>query len=203
MTAKTLLARQPIFNQTMDTVAYELLFRTDQSTSQEVDGDAATSAVILNTFTEAPLGTVLDGKKAFVNFTRNLILNPPELDPRQVVIEVLEHVKLDDEVVEALNSLKKQGFTIALDDFEYSPQADKALFIADILKLDVLALNAEELQQHAKIGRQHPANYWPRKSKTRPCSSNAKPWALNIFRAIFSPSHKLSKVKRSTAISKR
>jgi EAL and modified HD-GYP domain-containing signal transduction protein len=131
-------------------VAYELLFRSAHDSGVFPDtGESATSMVLMNAFSELPIHDVLEGKKAFVNFTDSLLLDPPKLDPTKIVIEVLETVVLNDEMITALTELKKHGFTIALDDFEYQAGCERALLLADIIKFDVLALSEAEL--HAQI----------------------------------------------------
>ena len=51
--------------------AYELLFRSGESNHARVtDGDQATSQVILNTFMELGLETIVGSKLAFINLTR-------------------------------------------------------------------------------------------------------------------------------------
>ena len=141
-----LLARQPIFDRQRQVVAYELLFRPiGDMVSGKIDGDAATSQVITNAFTEIGLGKVTDNTSAYINYTPKWILNPPELDAR-VVVEVLEDVEINDSVLAQLKQLKAKGIEIALDDFtaitdDYIP----ALEIVDIVKVDLLSVPKEQL----------------------------------------------------------
>ena len=79
MTKKnTLLARQPIYDTKLRIYAYELLFRTDSDQPEKMlDGDSATSMVMLNAFSEIGIENLVAESKAFINFTKNLILSPP------------------------------------------------------------------------------------------------------------------------------
>lgn len=197
MPLDTLLARQPIFNKKMEVYAYELLFRNEQSlNTADLDGDRASSEVILNAFSATPINTILDGKSAFINFTRNLLLKPPELDTHQVVIEVMEDIELDEEIIEALNLLKQQGFTIALDDFSYIPGADKALDIADLVKLDVLALNNEELKQHTQLCRNHQCMILAEKVENQPMFKTCKDLGFDYFQGYFFSKPEIIKGKK-------
>ncbi|MES3008087.1 MAG: HDOD domain-containing protein [Pseudomonadota bacterium] len=147
----TLLARQPIFDKDLNITAYELLFRSDLNNQAIfLDGDAATSQVMLNAFNELNIEEVVQHHPAYINFTRNLILNPPPFDRKRFVIEVLETVEVDDELIRHLQLLKNNGYTIALDDFVYDAKWDPILRIADIVKLDVLALDQATLQRHVQ-----------------------------------------------------
>ncbi|MEX0617695.1 MAG: EAL domain-containing protein, partial [Pseudohongiellaceae bacterium] len=141
-----LLARQPIFDRSLNIAAYELLFRSDAGTVlKDSDANLATTQVLLNAFTDLDIDALLEDHKAYVNFTRDLILHPPPFNKDKYVIEVLESIHIDDELVQQLRRLKRRGYTIALDDFEYSKDWDAVLKLADIVKLDVLAMSREQL----------------------------------------------------------
>lgn len=147
-----LLARQPIFDIDIKVSGYELLFRGDNSNQANVfDGDSATSQVFLNAFNELDISEVVQHHPAYINFTRNLILNPPPFDKKRFVIEVLEDIEADPELFENLQKLKNAGYTIALDDFVYDPKWDPALHIADIVKIDVLAFDEAEIKRHVQL----------------------------------------------------
>jgi EAL and modified HD-GYP domain-containing signal transduction protein len=64
-----------------------------------------------------------------------------------VVLEIIENVEHTPQVIEALTSLAQQGYTIALDDFEYHDRFRPFLEIADIVKVDVLGKSYDQLQQ--------------------------------------------------------
>ena len=146
MTNNILLARQPIYDAELGIVAYELLFRsTDQNSANVIDGDVATSQVILNAFTSLPVADILEGKPAYINFTENLLHNPPPLSIEQAVIEVLETVLPTEEILQSLRKLKEQGYQIALDDYVYRPGDEELLRLADIIKIDVMENPPETL----------------------------------------------------------
>lgn len=147
-----LLARQPIFDVDIKVRAFELLFRSDDSNQANVfDGESATSQVFLNAFNELDISEVVQNHPAYINFTRNLILNPPPFDKHRFVIEVLEDIEPDQELFENLQKLKTAGYTIALDDFVYDPKWDPALRIVDIVKIDVLAFDQDEIKRHVEL----------------------------------------------------
>ena len=147
-----LLARQPIFDVDIKVRAFELLFRSDTTNHANVfDGDSATSQVFLNAFNELDITEVVQHHPAYINFTRNLIMNPPPFDKKRFVIEVLEDIEVDEELIVNLRKLKDMGYTIALDDFVYSPKWDPALHIADIVKIDVLAFDEAEIKRHVEL----------------------------------------------------
>jgi len=145
--SQLLLARQPIFDTNVEVVAYELLFREfDPDFANVIDGDRATSAVLVNALTNLDFSQILGSCKAFINFTANMLEVDIPFDPERCVIEVLEDVVVTPELIARLKVLKARGHPIALDDFLYFEEAAPLLPLADIIKLDMLALTDEELK---------------------------------------------------------
>lgn len=153
MTSKTpLFARQPIFDKQQNVVAYELLFRhSDENYSDIIDGDQASSHVLLNTFGDRKLESVIGNHKAYINFTRKLLRSPPDLPREKIVIEVLENIEPDDEVIDDLRKLKEAGYEIALDDFFINRQTMRLVRFADIIKIDVLTVKEDQLQRYIEV----------------------------------------------------
>ncbi len=152
--SQTLLARQPIFDRQLKVIAYELLYRSDDEDEADfLDGDQATCEVLLNSYTSICDKGNLKRVPAFINLTRELILQQsiPQALRKQVVLEVLEDIEVDDKLLAAITRLKADGFRIALDDFVYQDSHIPLLKLVDIVKVDILQLNREELERHVKI----------------------------------------------------
>jgi len=152
-----LFARQAIYNHKQEVVAYELLFRSANSgnAAGKIDGDQATAKVLLKGFGEHSFEELTGGLKAFVNFTRKLLLDPPRLPKNKLVIEVLEDITPDSEVLTALDKLKSRGYKIALDDFLLNNETQKFVPFADYIKVDVLNMQKKELESHTKKLKTH------------------------------------------------
>ena len=150
------LARQAIFDRGQKVYGYELLFRS--SGNNVFDGSEAslaTSQVIANSVFSIGLDQLLGGRRAFINFGRNLLVgNWTTMLPKQsVVIEVLETVEPDSEVLEACRNLRAQGYLVALDDFVCDPRFDPLTELADIIKVDIrISSRAEQREMIAKYG---------------------------------------------------
>lgn len=182
----TLLARQPIFDRDLNISAYELLFRSDMNNQASfLDGDSATSQVMLNAFNELDIREVVQNHPAYINFTRNLILNPPPFDRKRFVIEVLETVEVDDELIRNLQALKNSGYTIALDDFVYDSRWDPVLKIADIVKLDVLALDQVALHAHVQRLKHFNVQLLAEKVETHEMFHACKALGFTLFQGYF------------------
>ncbi|MBF0529046.1 MAG: HDOD domain-containing protein [Deltaproteobacteria bacterium] len=147
------VARQPIFNRSKKVIAYELLFRSSVANFfDHADGDQASSRVITDSFLLFGIEEMTCGTKAFINFTRNLIVDGYvlALPPQYTVVEILETVEPDDAVVNAVSKLKKAGFKLALDDFIYDARFEPLLKLADIVKIDFLLTDRNERRSLAK-----------------------------------------------------
>jgi c-di-GMP-related signal transduction protein len=135
------VARQPILTADEKVFGYELLFRDGiENFFSSTDADAASRSA-LNTSMLIGLNMLCDGRRAFVNCTRDVLLKDyvTLLPSGQTVVEVLETVTADDLVVEACRRLKESGYTIALDDFAVNDPREILTDLADIIKVDLRA----------------------------------------------------------------
>jgi c-di-GMP-related signal transduction protein len=141
------VARQPIFDKERKVVAYELLFRSGKSEGYDNDdGDQATTDVIVNSFLSIGIDVVTGGKKAFINFTGNLLKNKvAQLLPCEVLaVEILETVEPEEDIVKACKELKRKGYTLVLDDFVFDSRFQPLIELADIIKIDFLLTKERE-----------------------------------------------------------
>jgi c-di-GMP-related signal transduction protein len=140
------VARQPILTADEKVFGYELLFRDGiENFFSSTDPDSASRSA-LNTSMLIGLDVLCDGRRAFVNCTRDVLLNDyvTLLPSSQTVVEVLETVPADDAVVEACRRLKETGYTIALDDFAVNDPRESLTDLADIIKIDLRATPAAD-----------------------------------------------------------
>jgi EAL and modified HD-GYP domain-containing signal transduction protein len=150
-----LLARQPIYDRNKALHGYELLFRNSVQNKAEITcNDVATSSVLLNAFTETDFEEVTNNLPAFVNFSAELLEQPPFFDPENVVIEILEDVDINKKVIERILQLRKKGYVIALDDYALEPKYKPLLPHIDIVKVDLPATPPNKLQQVVSYLRQ-------------------------------------------------
>ncbi|MFO7495049.1 MAG: HDOD domain-containing protein [Desulfobacterales bacterium] len=148
------VARQPIFDKNLNIFGYELLFRDGALTfPTDVSGDTATSELLSSTFLTSDIYTYTGVKKAFVNFTRNHLVNRiPLLFPREItVVEILEDVSPEADVVAACQEIAQKGFTIALDDFVYRPEIKPLIALCDIVKIDFRSTSPERISAYFNL----------------------------------------------------
>ncbi|WP_019625524.1 EAL and HDOD domain-containing protein [Thioalkalivibrio sp. ALJT] len=144
------VGRQPIFDDQEKLIGFELLFRTGHlDTASVTDGDLATSDLLRSAFVDIGLQHLVGEHLAFVNLTRGFLEHDviTSLPPHQVVLEILEDIEINAEVVAAVRRLKDQGFRIALDDYQFQEHHTELVELADLVKLDVLNLGHERIEQ--------------------------------------------------------
>ena len=151
------IGRQAIFDRRLRVYAYELLYREgDTSHAPSVDGDRATSRLMLNAFTEMGLNRIAGDQRVFLNMTRSLLMDMPEFPfgKERLVLEILEDIEIDDEFVQSISLLAAKGYTLALDDFEFEEKWLPLIPHIAILKVEVPTLNWASLaQQIEKVHR--------------------------------------------------
>lgn len=143
------IARQPILDAYSRVVAYELLYRSGTDNSAGIiDGNAASSQVILNAFVDMNFDEITESKPAFLNLTVDFLSGklPLPLPPEALVLEILENIEVTDELVEALQAFSRRGYTLALDDYAFSGDRTPLLDCVDIVKLELPAFEPEALR---------------------------------------------------------
>lgn len=136
------IARQPIFTKNQELFAYELLYRNNEKNIfPGIDGDEATAEVIINSYLNIGIDKLSNSRPCFINFTEKLLQLklPTYFRPREIVVEILETVDLNQETVNICKELKELGYRIALDDFilnESNTHSYQLMRYSDIIKVD-------------------------------------------------------------------
>ena len=144
------VARQPIFDRHEKVYAYELLFRAGlDNYCPQGDLNHAAAHVLENAWLTFGLNTLIGSKRAFVNFTRQLLVTGygTTLPVKSTVIELLETVEPDPDVVEACRKLKAEGYLIAADDYVHRPELEPLIEMVDIVKVAFRDADPEEQAQ--------------------------------------------------------
>ena len=148
------VARQPIFDRDEKVFGYELLFRDDmENVFHGCDADIASRST-LDSSLLVGLDVLCDGRRAFLNCTRNTLIGGlvTLLPSHSTVVEVLETVPVDAEVTKACQRLKEAGYLIALDDYVSDDPREALAEMADILKVDLKLTTPE---QRAALVKKH------------------------------------------------
>ena len=182
------VGRQPIYTGDSKTFAYELLFRSNETNHAEfVDGERATAELLLNSFAEIGLERIVGNLPAFINVPEEFILNGHcfALPKDRVVIEVLEDVRPTKDVLAVLSKLRKEGYTIALDDFVFSPQLMPMVELANIIKVDLPLVPTGELAKQVNILRNHDLRILAEKVETQEEFEFCKELGFDYYQGYF------------------
>ena len=145
------VARQPIFDDRNRLAGYELLYRSGERNAANgfLSPDQMTTDVIVHSLLGIGLERITHGHAGYVNFTRDMLLDRQYelLDPKDMVIELLENIAVDGAVLDACERMTRAGYRLALDDFtSYDPRMEPLLRVADVVKVDVMHTPAEQLE---------------------------------------------------------
>jgi len=132
-------ARQPILTADQQVYGYELLFRDSLENSFTSNDPDAASRHVLDSSILMGLDVLCDGRRAFINCTRDLLLRGyvTLLPPNQTAVEILETVQPDELVISTCRRLKDSGYLIALDDFAENDSREPLVEVADVIKIDM------------------------------------------------------------------
>lgn len=179
------LARQPIVDRNESLVAFELLFRSANRTdSGVVDDTNATAQVIVNAFGEMGIVEVLGTNKGFINVDAVFLHSDliEMLPKQQVVIELLETIVIDAAIIARCRELKAKGFTLAVDDvIELTDEIKSILGLVDIVKLDLMEIDAAKLPALVKELKRHPIKLLAEKVEDREQARRCVEMGFDLF----------------------
>jgi len=138
------LARQPIFDETGEIFAYELLYRNRSSNRAQVDDNLhATSRVLVNTLNYIGLNTLTHGLKGFVKVDETILMSDiiDAISPAYFILEILESTNITSELVTRIYSLHGQGYRFALNHYraerDFRQHFHALLGVIDYVKIDI------------------------------------------------------------------
>jgi EAL and modified HD-GYP domain-containing signal transduction protein len=186
--ADAFVARQPVFDRELGVVGYELLFRSaEDNRALVVDNDDATSSVVMNTFTDFGLERVVGQSTAWINVSRTFLLERLAfaLPAGRVALELLERQVIDDELLTSLRDLRDAGYTIVLDDFVFQHDLAPLVELADIVKLDLLALGVDGAAEQVRALRDFDVQLVAEKVETREEFRLCSEMGFDLFQGYF------------------
>jgi len=180
------VARQPIFDRDEKVFGYELLFRDGLENTFNGDRDEASRATLDRSLLMG-LDVLCDGRRAFVNCTRDTLIKGlvTLLPSASTVVEVLENVPADPDVVAACRNLKDAGYMIALDDYVADDPRESLAEMADILKVEMhLTTEQERAAMIHKYGKRN-GRMLAEKIETQPDFVRAREQGFVYFQGYF------------------
>lgn len=182
------VARQPILTQDKQLFGYELLFRDGPHNAfPNVTSDEATLRLVEGGEFNTGIRQLTDDHHAFVNFSEQAILEglPRLLPVKGTVVELLETIQPIEQILAAVKTLKADGYQIALDDFEYTPDWLAFLPYVDIIKIDFRALTIAQISQLIKKLRGFNGQFLAEKIETPEEFDQARQLGFSLFQGYF------------------
>jgi EAL and modified HD-GYP domain-containing signal transduction protein len=138
------VARQPIFTADLQVHGYRLLFRSSdlESFFASTDPTRESSRVISDSFLTIGIDAIADGRKVFLEFTRDLLLEgyAQLLPGDSTVVELTADVGADASVLGTCRELREAGFELAVAAGAEAPLAA----LASYRKVDLRAVPAPQ-----------------------------------------------------------
>lgn len=167
---------------------YELLYRHDAEAESAVfeDKDRATWKVMANAFS-VQRSDMAAPPKIMIHFPRTSILQnvPYALPAEQGVVEVSESEPLDPVLEDALSCLFRDGYKVAVDQFEARRKARRYLEIADIIVIDCLDRTPDELRNLAEAAQDSGALLLAKRVETPEQYELARSLGFDLFQGYF------------------
>lgn len=143
------LARQPVLNKKQQLCGYELLFRSAATGPANVVDDLMATSAVISHVVNLGIEKVLQEHTGFLNVDANMLLSDvlEFIPPKQIVLEILEHVKPTSALLTRIAELRSKGYRFALDDVvALSDDVGQLLPLVDIIKIDITNLTNSDLQ---------------------------------------------------------
>ena len=147
------IARQPIFDASLNTVAYELLYRDGLTNAfPAVTPEFATSQLLADHFLVTPLQRLSGKHTSFINFPYEMIVNglAQSLPRQNVVIEILENSVPDNALFTTVRDMYEEGYCFALDDFTLESEWSRFLPYISVIKFDIQSTSVEQIKAFLK-----------------------------------------------------
>jgi EAL and modified HD-GYP domain-containing signal transduction protein len=147
------VGRQPIYRDGVEVFAYELFSRNNElAQAAFAKGDTVAAEALLHEFIDVGLDRVVGPHPAFVNVTRDFILNDyPWLLPKNgVVLQIAGDTTPESALLKSLSQLSRTGYSIALNNFVYRDEIRPLAEMADIVKLNIRSLDRGAVSDHVQ-----------------------------------------------------
>lgn len=151
---ETCIVRQPIMNCDKKVVAYEVMYQEDESSLYNQQDTRAANA-IQDFFMGLDQNNFLGDKEAFVTFTPNLLMKniPRIFSEKRLVIQIEDNVILHPLAQRIICRYKKQGYRLALMNFEFTPRCFGILDDISIIKIDFTNASDPNIAQLVSVAR--------------------------------------------------
>ncbi|PXW87309.1 EAL and modified HD-GYP domain-containing signal transduction protein [Nitrosomonas sp. Nm84] len=196
------LGRQPILDRNHNLVAFELLFRQEETEEvAHVTNDLSASAnVIVNAYGQLGIQNVLGRQRGFVNADPDLIMSDiiSLLPCKHVILEIKESPSITAEFMQRCNELKQKGYQFALDNVvAMNSKIEQLLPIVSVVKVDILALEKDQLAELVSELNRWPVLLLALKVENREQEARCMQLGFQMFQGYYFAKPEVLSVKRA------
>ncbi len=180
------IVRQAIVDDTQNSIGYEILY-ADNQFQNEQSGDASAANAIDHFLSSMDSNRFLDGKVAFLTFTRNLLVKkiPKLFTTQKLVIQIEDSLITNPLSHTLITKYKQNGYKIAVVDFEFAPRYFSVLDIVDYIKVDFSNIENKSLQNVISMGKSFGKTVVAYNVETQEAYDRAKEWGCKYFQGTF------------------
>lgn len=135
------LARQPIFDRNQMVIGYEIIYRSSLNSTgiDDAEYNEATGRMLLNSYLDVGMDSLLGGHIAFINFDKELVVrdSPLLLNRSTTVIQITSDVEPDEGFIEKIEEFKSDGYLISLADYTPNYPYKNLVELSDIIQVDL------------------------------------------------------------------
>lgn len=145
---QVLMVRQPIFNQALKIVAYQLRYQySEQAEDSLFDRDAEGAHLLIHTFTSLCQDGSIGRVPLLLPFPSHMLTDEQTLvlPQRGIVIEIGADIRVTDSVIKHLKTLRRQGYRLALDNFSLQPELLPLVKLVNIVKVDFSLMHRRKI----------------------------------------------------------
>lgn len=135
----TSIVRQSIIGLDKKLLGYEVLYEKKPGIGLYNQEDTEAANAIADILLQLDSENFLGGEPAFINFTPNLLQRevPQIFQPESLVIQIDDSAIIHPQAQKTIYQLKKLGYRIAINNFEFSTRYFAVMDIVDYIKLDM------------------------------------------------------------------
>lgn len=148
------IVRQAIVDDTQSSMGYEILY-TEKQVDNEQSGDASAANAIDVFLSSMDSTKFLDGKVAFLTFTKNLLVKkiPKLFTTQKLVIQIEDSIITNPLSNTLITKYKQSGYKVAVVDFEFAPRYFGVLDIVDYIKVNFKDTSNPSIDNIVSLGK--------------------------------------------------
>lgn len=179
------IVRQALVDGSQNTFGYEIIY-TDNDLRRDFTDDSTAANAIENFLSSMDSEKFLDGKVAFLTFTRNLLEKniPKMFTTNKLVIQIEDSLITNPISQNLITKFKQNGYKIAVVDFEFAPRFFGILDIVDYIKVN-FSKNDPSIENIVKIGKSFGKKVIAYNVETQEQYNMAKEWGCTYFQGTF------------------